>query len=261
MILASVGALALVAVFVFVVMFIIQTGKESGPYTVYNSGVLKAPSAADETDGILVGPNGAAGGTAPADAIRLDVVEDPLCPWCAVFVQSTSGEIGTLVDQGEIAFYYHPVSILDDYSVGTHYSTRMASAWVTVAEYDPEHFWAFVEVSYVDPPEELAKGLTNEEIADLARDAGVSAEAIAKFEDGEFTRWVESATERAVIEYVNPVDGRFGTPTLLIGGVRFDYWTTPGNVTAGVAYVRDFGAEAFEEYLATPAEPSPTPSA
>ncbi|MBN2176420.1 MAG: thioredoxin domain-containing protein [Demequinaceae bacterium] len=263
-ILASFGALILVVVFALLMIFIVKSGKESGPYTVYTSGEMKVPSVVDETDAILVGPGGIAGGTAPADAIRVDLLEDPICPWCTYFVQNVSGEIGTLVDQGEIAFYYHPVSILDIQSVGTHYSTRMASAWVTVAEYEPETFWAFVEASFVDPPEEGSKGLTNEEIADLALSAGVSKETVDRFADGEFTQWLAAATDRATSnpDYLD-IDGRFGTPGLLIEGVRFGYWTTPGNITAGVAYVREFGAEAFAEYLATPQElePSPSPSA
>jgi len=258
-ILASIGALALVVVFVVVVMFIIHTEDESDPYTVYNNGVLKAPSIIDETDGILVGPNGVAGGVAPADAIRIDLIEDPLCPWCVIFDETASGEVGVLVDQGEVALYFHPVSILDEYSVGTHYSTRMTNAWFTVAEYDPSHFWAMVKASYADPPDEGTKGLKNDEIVDLARGAGVSEAAIARFSDGEFTLWIADSTERAAIVYSSE-EGRFGTPTVLVGGVRFNYWSTPGNITAAVTYIKENGAEAFAEDLATPVEPSPLPS-
>jgi protein-disulfide isomerase len=249
--LTSIGALALVAVFAVLVMFIV---KDKGDYPV--------PSVVDDTDAILVGPGGVAGGTPPADAVRVDLVEDPICPWCTYLVQSASGEIGTLVDQGEIAFYYHPVSILDVQSLGNRYSTRMVNDWVTVAEYDPEHFWAFVEASYANPPEEGSTGMTDNEIAALARSAGVSEDTIARFEDEEFVKWVAAATSRATnrAEYLD-TDGRFGTPTLLIGGVRFGYWTTPGNITAGVAYVKENGAEAFQEYLMNPPEPTPAPSA
>jgi protein-disulfide isomerase len=257
-ILATVGALALVAVFVVIVLFIVNGN--SGPNAVYNSGVLKVPSAADETNGILVGPGGVAGGTAPADAVRIDLYEDPYCSGCKYFDLTTSGEIGDLVDQGEVAFFHHPVSFLDNASRFTHYSTRAANAWITVAEYDPEHYWAFVDSSYVNgPDEQKGETRTNDEIAELARGVGVSDEAIAKIADGEFTQWVVAATDLATVEQAD-AEGQFSTPTLLIEGVRFLYWDTPGNVTAAVAYVKEYGAEAFAEYLASPPEPEPSPS-
>ncbi len=264
-ILFTVGALALVALFVVAIVFIIKTGEEEGPYVVPNSGELKAPSVVEEDGAIVIGPGGVLGEAPPEGAIAVELVEDPLCPWCRIFDEVASAEVEYLIEQGEIAFRYHIVSILDDYSAGTHYSTRMANAWATAAEYDPDHFWAFVKLSFARQPEELVKGLTNDEIADVARDAGVSEDAIDRFADGEFTLWVAQTTERdtQAYWYVDPTTGQegFGTPTVRIGGVHFSYWTTPGNITAGVNYVKDNGAEAFEDYLLNPPEVAPSPSA
>lgn len=261
-ILAILGAGALIALFAVAIMFIVKTGEESGPYTVYNSGVLKAPSMVEDDNSIVIGAGGVIGEAPPEGAIEIVLVEDPLCPWCKIFDDVAGDEVMMLLNQGGASLRYHIVSILDEYSAGTDYSTRMANAWATTAEYDPEHFWAFIEASYVDPPEELAKGLTNDEIADLAREAGVSEEAIDKFADGEFTQWVIVSTD-GTTEVFRDEDGRFGTPTVLVGGVRFPYWTTPGNMTAAVNYVREYGSEAFADYLANPpaASPSPSPSA
>jgi len=264
-ILFTVGALALVGLFVAAIVFIVKTGEEEGPYAVPNSGEFKAPSVVEEDGAILIGPGGVIGEAPPEGAIAVELVEDPLCPWCRIFDEVASAEVEYLIDQGEIAFRYHIVSILDDYSAGTHYSTRMANAWATAAEYDPDHFWAFVKLSFARQPDEGVKGLTNGEIADVARDAGVSEDAIDRFADGEFTRWVAQTTERdtQTYWYVDPTTGQegFGTPTVRIGGVHFGYWTTPGNITAGVTYVRENGAEAFEDYLLNPPEVSPSPSA
>jgi protein-disulfide isomerase len=260
----SLGAVALVALFAVAIMYIVKTGEESGPYAVPNSGELKVPSVADDDDAIVIGPGGVIGEAPPEGAIAIELVEDPLCPWCRIFDEAASDEVEYLISQGEASLRYHIVSILDGYSAGTHYSTRMANAWITTAEYDPDHFWAFVRASFTNQPEENAKGLTNDEIADVARDAGVSGDAVGRFADGEFTQWLIASTDRAVetFTYSDPTTGQagFGTPTVTIAGVHFPYWTTSGNISAGVAYVKDNGAAAFADYLANPPEPSPSPS-
>jgi protein-disulfide isomerase len=262
-ILSVLGAVVLIALFAFAVMFIVKSSAEA--YAVPDSGELKAPSLIDETEGIYVGPGGVAGGVPPEDAVRVDLVEDPICTACRGFYATAEPEVVGLIESGQIALYHHPVSIMDKTSLGTHYSTRMANAWFTVAEYDPEHYWAFIEVSYANAPDEGTKALTNDGIADLARQAGVAEGVIERFADGEFTQWVAEATDRAAETYkvYDPTyDAEvFGTPTLLVGGVNFPYWSTANNVTAAVNYVKENGAEAFALYLENPPEPSPSPSA
>ncbi len=260
-IVAAVGALVIVAVFAVIVSFIVKAEKDdSGPYGVYDSGEMKVPTAADGSGGIIVGPGGVGRGSVAADAVRVDVYEDPICPYCGVFTLYTSEEVGALSDDGEIALHYHPLSYFDEYSADTHYSTRAASAMATIAEYDPEHFWVFIEEVFANQPPEGGPGLTNDEIADIARKVDVSEEAIVKIADGEFTRWVASATEQA------SKDGVTETPMFLIGGVQFTQWVdyegqpTTGSITAAVAYVKEHGAAALADYLATPIDPEPTPS-
>ena len=241
-ILSTVGAFALVAVFVVIVLFIVKGGGASGPYGVYDNGVLKAPSAADETYGILVTADGVAGGTPPDGAVRVDLYEDPNCDICKTLMESTSEEMSLLRDEGAVALYFHPVIFIDRFSAGTHYSTRAVDAWVTVAEYDPEQFWLFVEAMYVNKPVEGEKGLTNDEIADVARGAGVSEEAIAKIADGEFTQWSNAGTSQA------SVDGVSGTPTIWIAGVEqphFYFTAVPGVLTYDILVVAQGGAEAL----------------
>ena len=52
----------------------------------------------------------------------------------------------------------------------------------------------FIYAYLWNQPDEHTIGLTNTQIEDLARAAGVSEAAILKIRDGEFTRWVAQAT-------------------------------------------------------------------
>jgi protein-disulfide isomerase len=247
--LAVFAAVGLAAVFVVAVVLIVKSGG-GDDYEVYDSGVLTVPQAADETGGILIGPGGAAGGTVADGAIRIDIYEDFRCPGCLQMNQAITTELDALRDSGAVEIRLHVIAFLDRIS-SDHYSTRAASAAATIAEYDAAHYEAFVDALYaVQPPEEgNPPGLTNAEIADVARGAGVSEEAIAKIADGEFTQWVAAATNRASVDGVN------STPTLLVGGVEELFYIFPGILTFDTFVVAQAGPEGLtavnNERLAT----------
>lgn len=264
--LAGLAAIVILGGFIAAIVVIVKNANDtSAEYRVYDATTGAspsstgevAPSAADAHGGFLIGQDGTMGGDVPADAVRVDVYEDPRCPICKEFDQATTAEMTYLRENGQIAYYYHPIAILDRVSSGTRYSTRSVSALATVSEYDPAHFMAFVEGLFANQPAEGTKGMTNAEITDVARTAGVSEEAIAKIADGEFTQWVGAATDQS------NVDGVGFTPTLLIGGVDYQGWTTQGNISGAVAYVKAYGADAFKAALdaAAAAAASPSPSA
>jgi protein-disulfide isomerase len=247
-ILATVGALALVAVFAVIVLVIIG----GGDYAVYNSGELTVPSAANEDGGILVTADGVAGGTPPDGAVRIDLYEDPLCPICKSVNSATDPIYDQLNEAGIIAVYLHPIAILDYLSAGSHYSTRAVSALWTVAEHAPERFEAVVEAFYANQPAELVKGLTNAQIAELLLATGVPEEVIYGLPDeedatdglakGEFTQWTLSATSRSSLDGVN------GTPTTRVVGVEQDwryYYYYPGILMYDVLVAMDGGSEAL----------------
>ena len=245
---AALGAVALVAVFAVVAIFIAK-----------DSGAVKTPKFADESGGILVGASGVAGATAPSGAVRVDLYEDPLCPYCKLFIQYGGAELGSLIDSGDVALYYHPISFLDASSAGTRYSTRAANAMATTAEYDPTHFFTFVEALFANQTAENQPGLTDAQIAQIASGAGVTSAAIDKFTAEEFTPWVTSATDQS------SVDGVRSTPTIRVAGVDFVEWTTGGNLTLAVQYAKAHGTQGLADYIATlappTASPSPSPSA
>ena len=245
MVFAGLGAVLIAAVVVAVGLFIAKAGV-GGAYQNYGSGDYKAPSAADESGGIFVGKDGIAGGSeANEDAVRIDLYEDPICPACGAFNFYTGEELTALRESGDIALYYHPISYFDNTSRNTKYSTRAVNALATVAEYDPANFEAFWHALFLGQPEEGTKGLTNEEIAAIATEAGVSAEAIAKIADGEFTEWVASVTELASKAGVG------STPSILLNGSMFPagQWAQAGTFTWSVDYIQREGDAAFNAIL------------
>ncbi len=247
------GVLAGVVLFGFGVKYI----ADNGGGQLYDSGTLTTPSAADASGGILVNEDGSVGGTAPAGSVRVDVYVDLMCPICHTFETINAQTLTTLRQNGTIAVYYHPVSILDRASSGTHYSTRAAAAIATVAEHDPAHFMAFFNALYERQPAEGSSGLSNATIVEIATSAGVPEAISAKFKDGEFTRWVTAATEQA------SVDGLTGTPwiraeqsTDIDGGI----WQNTQNLQIVLQYIHDFGLQKYLDSVAAAQAAQATPS-
>ncbi len=252
-ILAVVGILVAVGLVVWGAKYIADQGG------VPDSGVLKVPAAADESGGFLLNQDGSIGGTPPEGAVRLDVYVDLMCPICHTFEQINGADVEKLRKDGTIAVYYHPVSILDRLSRGTHYSTRAAAALATVAEYDPAHFEAFFAALFDHQPDENTTGLSNAEIADIATSAGVSSDAVGRFDDGEFTRWVTDATNGA------SVDGLTGTPWIRIErqiDINPGQWSQAGYLSQALEYIHQNGVQSYLDAVAAAqaslATPSPT---
>jgi protein-disulfide isomerase len=209
--------------------------------------VALRPAGSTLSGGIPVGADGVAGGiaTPAADAIVVAVYSDYLCPICGVFEQTNGPTLDELRQSGEIVVEYHPVSILDRASGGTAYSTRSATAAALVAAEAPETFVDFHNALFANQPAESSDTpyLTDVQIADLARTAGVPDAVAATIESGEYlgtqtdaagkpldqtyVPWVLAATEQASKDL-----GQLGTPTIVIDGKVLDTdqynWQEPG---------------------------------
>jgi len=197
------------------------------------------PAGVVEDTGIPVGADGVAG-TENEGAPTLDVYVDFMCPICGQFEQINGASITEMREAGDVTLVVHPVSILDRTSQGTEYSTRAASAAAWVADRAPEQFSAFHDAMFASQPEEQTPGLSDEQIAQVAEQAGVPADVAAGIADGDalttYEEWVKASTEVAGSDpaVVNPETGGMGTPTVLIDGERFDGWQTPGALTAAI---------------------------
>lgn len=201
--------------------------------------VENVPAGVVEQTGIPVGAEGTAG-TENEGAPVLDVYVDYMCPVCGQFEALNGASITEMREAGDVTLVVHPLSILDRLSEKTDYSTRAASAAAWVADQAPEQFSAFHDAMFASQPKERTPGLSDEQIAQVAEQAGVPADVAAGIADGTahytYKEWVGAATEVAGSDpsVVNPETKQLGTPSVLIDGKRFEGWQTVGALTEAI---------------------------
>jgi protein-disulfide isomerase len=219
----SVLAAALVALGV-VVWMIMQQGAKKDVDDIPLAEVTM-PSTAQEDGGLPVGADGAAG-TSNDGAPVVDVYLDYMCPVCGQFEQVNAAGIDEMVGAGDATVVYHPISILDRLSAGTDYSTRSGAAAAYVADQAPEAFPAFHAALFTNQPAENTEGLSDEQLATYAEEAGAPAEVASAIEDGTaretFGQYVHSATLA-----IQETDGFTGTPYVLVDGEVVQNWNDP----------------------------------
>lgn len=167
----------------------------------------------------LVTPNGlTAGGWVDIGdgSVTVSVYFDYLCPACGAFEEANGAALEQLLQAGEVTVELRPMSFLDQLSADTRYSTRAANALATVVDADPGHAWAFHRALYANQPQEGNEGLTDQQLADIAREVDVPDRVSATFVEGRFEDWVAERTKVAF------ADGVEGTPTILVDGERFE---------------------------------------
>lgn len=235
--LIGVAVLAVVAVVAAIALN--QGGTSSAtPTTVTDDGgiVLDPGEGSGDTAGEdAPGDNAAAGGTGSDDAAatsganasgvpQVTVYVDYQCPHCLSFEQANLPMLSDELAAGAISLAVHPVALMDNASQGTDFSSRAANAAVCVAEHQPD---AFLDVNQelFDLQGAAAQGSVNDEVLTGAvADAGAgSSEVRSCIVDREFDGWVRDATDQAVSDpsLAGP-SGRFGTPTVLVDGQRFE---------------------------------------
>jgi protein-disulfide isomerase len=174
-----------------------------------------------EPTGEVVAPQNltASGAVEVGDAnapATVDIYYDYMCPACGAFEAANGDELDRLVTEGVARLELHPISFLDELSEGTRYSTRAANAFATVVDGAPDLAWAFHGALYADQPEEGTEGLSDDDLAAIATDAGVPADVVDRFTDATFEPWVASVTAEAFDGGVER------TPTIKINGEVFE---------------------------------------
>lgn len=235
----GVAVLALLGVGAYIFSQRAQTASLPEYENIPLSDVTSAPSSALDDGGFAV----TADGIGPVDESvpRVDVYLDYMCPACGSF-EATNGEnLVELASGGELTVVYHPIAILNRFSQGSGYSTRAAAAGALVAEQAPDAFQAFTQQMFESQPAEGTPGLSDTEIADIAREAGVPDAVADLIADGtalaDYGQWVTSATNEvsANADLVNPQSGNFGTPTITVDGTFWGGdWTDPANLLAAI---------------------------
>ncbi len=173
-----------------------------------NSGAVVTPDNTTDDGGVLIGS---------ADApVTVTIFYDYMCPACGAFEQANGDELDKLVADQTIQVDLRPIAFLDKASQGTEYSTRAANDFATVVDQAPDKAWDFHAALYANQPQENSTGLSDDKLAEIARDAGVPDAAVEQFGDGTYDGWVAEVTQKAFDSGVT------GTPTIRINGEPFE---------------------------------------
>lgn len=224
---------AVLAIAAIVVTLVVQSTRPEGPgpRNMASDGILLTAS---EDGGITAAETAALAAnetptpTEPDESgtvANIVIYVDYLCPFCGQFEATNSESIRTMVEKGAATLEVHPVAILTNKSAGTQYSLRAANAAACVADTSPDSFFDFNALLFRNQPEEGTAGLTNDQLKDLAGEAGVSDPADVEqcIDDVQFKSWVQDATNRALTQPVpnSELPSITGTPTVLVNGQQY----------------------------------------
>lgn len=154
-----------------------------------------------------------------ADApVTVTVYEDMMCPYCGLFEEASSERLKEYAESGDVQVRYHVVSFLDSAS-SDEYSTRAANALGVVLDTaGPEVAVKFHDALFANQPAEGGPGLSDEEMIDLAVEAGADEAAIAgPMADLKFEQWVVNSTG----EWSDR--GFTGTPTVTVNDEKIEF--------------------------------------
>ncbi|HLS04294.1 MAG TPA: thioredoxin domain-containing protein [Actinomycetales bacterium] len=162
------------------------------------------------------------------------VYSDYMCPICNSFEQLNGADLKELQETEGVVVSYYPVSFLDRFAQGTKFSSRSANAAMCVADGAKDSFIDFHDGMYENQPEENSPGLSNEQIAEIAAEAGAPDSVQQCILEEEFVEYVDAITQHASAEHEVS-----GTPTVRINGkdLKDDLglsWAEPGVVKQAI---------------------------
>lgn len=203
----------------------------------------------------------------PADAARIPTETTPqkpnvrvfldyMCPYCGQFEQANAEMLEGLLKSDAITVEYHPLSLLNNQSLGTKYSLRSANAAACVVNDAPDSFYKFNQQMFAKQPTEGSEGLTDEQMKQIVADSGAkNTEKInACIDDQSYASWVNEATDRALNGGIQGADvtSLKGTPTVLVNGKTY-----AGSITNPDELRQFIVSTSADEYATS----SPSPSA
>jgi protein-disulfide isomerase len=151
--------------------------------------------------------------------VSVDVYLDFMCPNCQEFQQLASTVLTQFTGDGKIRLVYHPVNLDDRYSSGTRYSTRAAAAAGCAA--DADKLPDFVSALYGKEPAQHTAGLTDKQIVQLGKGAGiVSADFSRCVTAQKYAAWVAHVSNQATQQGVHDV------PAVFVNNQRIDATVT-----------------------------------
>lgn len=145
---------------------------------------------------------------------------DFLCPICNQFEQAEGPTIQRQIDDGRATLEVQPVAILDGRSVPAGYSSRAASAMYSVVIHDYPHASAFMQALYAHQPEEGSAGLSDAQLVEVAKAAGVDVTI-------DLEKEITTHRYQKFVQSVQLPEGATGTPTLVINGDQIPLTLNP----------------------------------
>lgn len=157
--------------------------------------------ASAEGDGVVVG----------AGPVTIDAYIDFQCPYCKQFEEVAGPALDRLLADGVININYHPMAFLDRLSTN-HYSSRASSASGCAA--DAGRFKEYARALFAHQPPEGGPGLTDEQLVEVGRSAGLADPGFARCVAGHaYLGWA------AYVTFVASRRGVSATPTVLVEGM------------------------------------------
>lgn len=233
------GAIAIVVIVGLVIVNAIRP-PGPGPENMASDGIVIGEGYVAETTSAIGPDEGPTPTEERDDIVQIVIYQDYMCPFCGQFESANGATIAQLLETGGATVEYHPVSILDNASLGERFSTRAANAAGCVAEFAPDSFFDWNALMFANQPVEGTSGLSNEEIIGYAEDAGVDVEGdfTECVNSGRFDSWVERATDDAFSEDGPTEDDEVlisSTPTVYVNGEL--YSGAPSDATSFQAFL------------------------
>jgi hypothetical protein len=194
------GVLIIVAV-IAVVIFVFPPTETRGPQNMLSDGIkIGEDLKAIQTEPLQPGQKPVPSAANAPEVIDIQLYVDYLCADCAAFQQANDEQLRSWVSSGAATIEIHPLALLTTQSSGTQYSLRVASVAACIADLSPDHFYDFHVAMLAHQPEEGTEGLTDDQILDQAKAAGVTAMGQIRrcVSETRFRSWVKAATVRAL---------------------------------------------------------------
>lgn len=253
----------IIAIAVIVTLVIVQSVKPEGPgpKNMASGGVVFDQGFEVATTPALKAGEEPTPTKVNRDELPLDIViyVDYMCPICGEFEQANQALLDELVESGDATIELHAITALNEYSMGTRYSSRAANALGCMVNYDPKNAWKFHSalLSAAVQPEEGTEGLSNDQLIAQAKSAGadVDADIADCIETETFMSFMDAQSARALAGPVpNLAEGTDlpnvqGTPTVLVNGVQ--YVATEAQPWSDPTAFRDFVYNILNEYNAS----------
>jgi protein-disulfide isomerase len=153
----------------------------------------------------------------------VDLYFDYQCPNCKSFEDQNGATIDQQLASGKIKVRYHGMAFLDT-AANNQYSTRALNAAAAVVNAaGPDAFQKFHDLLYANQPPEGGSGLTDDQLASYAAQAGASGSTVQQqIKNLTYGDWVKKITDQA------SKDGVTGTPTVKVNGQQVQDWSKAG---------------------------------